>query len=136
MKYFAFVNPKFNSSKFSIDAGDIMGLFFVFSFGTMVIVESAKLIMRKMFNINIRRPDKLKAKIVISFITAVYAIASILVTFRDEFNPDFYAIFTLFYLMNLGSVALYMLFGLFIKKVNCLVKPPSQINESKTKIVV
>lgn len=111
LKYFAFINPIFKERSFTMGIKEIMQIYVVVSLILLAIVGLTKLIANRIFNFNINISISLKRKLIISliFITAVYIIAFLIVTFNNSLDKGFYGVLIIFYFVNLLSVLFYIL---------------------------
>ncbi|BCX15719.1 MAG: hypothetical protein KatS3mg097_611 [Candidatus Parcubacteria bacterium] len=120
LKYFSFVNPLFKEESFSMGIKEIMQLFLFISFIFMIIIGVFKVIMKKMFKMDIDLLFSFKSRLIVilSFITVFYIISFFIVALNENLDKKgFYIVFIIFYIINLFCTLFYFLFDFISKKI-------------------
>jgi hypothetical protein len=116
--YLSFINPIYENTEFSMGPKETVELFSILSLIIMVVSYLIKIILKKLFKINII--ISLKSRIIFFFIivTSIYGIASIIVMFSENLSKWGYLVFLIFYLINLFFMAGYFTIDTMLNKIS------------------
>ncbi len=110
LKYFAFINPTYKSGTFSMGIKEVMQIFSVISLILLIIASLIKIILKRLFNLNLLISLKLRVILVFAIITISYIFAFFIVAFSEHLDKGFYFVFVIFYITNLFFILFYFLF--------------------------
>ena len=115
LRYLSFIDPKYARDTMILGTTEIMALFGVMSLFLMMIAGLLKTALRKVFNREISVSFKSKIIISLTAITLLYLGAMMIVAFSDTLDNEFYAVFFIFYILNVMSTVFYFAFGALSK---------------------
>ena len=116
-QYFQFINPIYATGTFNMGIKEIMEIFSVVSLVLMIVASLIKMTLKKIFDLRVLIPFRLKIIIFFIAITFAYILASIIVAYSDKLDTGFYFVFIIFYILNLISATFYFLFDMLSKKI-------------------
>lgn len=107
LKLFSFIDLVFGTDTFDLDLRKIMQIFSAASLILLIIVDSTKIVLRTLFNLNVGIKPKSKKIVIFSTATLVYFLAILIVSFDQTLDKNLILIFSIFYFGNLLSLAGY-----------------------------
>jgi hypothetical protein len=112
LKYFSFLVPVINQESFSLNLDDIMKIYLYLTLILIIIIEIAKYLLKKIFNLKITISFAKELIINAAIITIVYLIAILIIPqmkiAAGQDRNGFYLIFIIFYFVALITSSIYL----------------------------
>jgi|SRR3989344_2377149 len=116
LRFFSFINPIYKNETFELSIREVMQIFAIVTLVLSIIVSSIKFGLKKIFGVKILLSFKFKALLLFSIISLSYAVAFLIIGLTDSLDKEFYAVFAIFYIINLISASVYFSFDLLSKE--------------------